>query len=68
MTTCEVLARLGGNAVIAAKIGVDDSAISHWRVRGIPPARWPALVSLAAERGCPDVVNWETLAALREAS
>ena len=38
-TADEVINALGGTSAVAAKFGVDPSAISHWRKDGIPAAR-----------------------------
>lgn len=67
MTADAVLDKLGGNSAIAAELGVDDTTVSTWRRRGIPPGRWPALVKLASQRGIPDV-SFESLASLHEAA
>lgn len=63
MTPDAVLDRLGGNSVLSTELGVDDSTVSTWRRRGIPPGRWPALVRLAADRGASEI-TFEALAAL----
>lgn len=68
MTPDTVLDKLGGNTAVAAEIGVDDTTVSTWRRRGIPPGRWPALVELASRKGngC-EVVTFEALASLDRA-
>ena len=38
---------------LARELGVGQSAMSHWRRRGIPAARVGAACRLAAERGSP---------------
>jgi len=40
--------RLGGQVKLAAKLGLSNSTISHWRNDdGIPPRHWPALLRIA---------------------
>jgi hypothetical protein len=46
-----ILIALGTNAAVGAVLGVNDSTVSYWRSRGIPPVYWPKLTRLAAELG-----------------
>jgi len=40
--------RLGGQVRLAAKLGMSNTTISHWRNDdGIPPRHWPALLKIA---------------------
>lgn len=62
MTLDQILENLGGETAVARSLGCLPSAVSNWKARGIPKARWVDLVELSAETGTP--LN---LAALREA-
>lgn len=50
MTPGTIIDELGGTAAVAAGLGLDDSTVSKWRERGIPPGRWLALVGLAERK------------------
>jgi hypothetical protein len=52
-----ILISLGTNAAVGAALGVNDSTVSYWRSRGIPPVYWPKLARLAAEQGIPLTVE-----------
>lgn len=41
----------GGLGEAAAALGQSTSTVSGWRIRGIPPGHWAAVVALAASRG-----------------
>jgi hypothetical protein len=46
---------LGGTFAVAKSLGCDPGRVSRWRKGGIPPARFPAVVKLAARYGLRDV-------------
>jgi len=52
---------LGGTGAVSDALGLTPSIVSGWRTRGIPPGRWPELVKLAADKGCPQI-TFEALA------
>jgi len=41
---------LGSQAELARRIGVDDTQVSKWKVRGIPARYWPAVLHVARRR------------------
>lgn len=49
-SVAEIITLLGGWEPVADEIGCTQSAISNWKIRGIPPARWLTLVRFAASR------------------
>lgn len=49
-----IIHQLGGPAQVAAELGVNSQAVSHWiRDDAIPLARIPAILRLARKRGIP---------------
>ena len=52
---------LGGNRPLGRLVGRSDSAVSRWRVRGIPPNYWPLIVRLAIKLG-KDQITYDALA------
>lgn len=48
-----ILDALGGEAAVAAECACGPSAISNWKRRGIPRARWYDLVTMAERLGKP---------------
>lgn len=62
LTPASVIDNLGGTGAVASALSLDDSTVSCWRERGIPPARCLALARLAVERGRNEI----TLEALAE--
>jgi len=46
----ELAANLGSQAELARRLGVDDTQVSKWKVRGIPPRYWPKLLLVARAR------------------
>jgi hypothetical protein len=40
----------GGNIPLAELVGRDPSAVSRWRINGIPARHWPLIVRLARRR------------------
>jgi hypothetical protein len=65
MTPDAVIDELGGTSTLAALLQVDDSTVSTWRRRGIPPGRWAEVVKVAKRRRCAKI-TFEALAALHE--
>lgn len=63
LTPGSVIDSLGGTGAVALALAVDDSTVSSWRERGIPPKRCLPLSKLAAERGRSDI-TLEVLAEL----
>lgn len=63
MTLDKIIDELGGTSALAALLQVDDSTVSTWRRRGIPPGRWSDLVKLAKRKRRSDI-TFEVLAAL----
>jgi hypothetical protein len=49
----------GSQLDLAALLGVDNSRLSKWKIVGIPPRHWPALLRIAKDRGMP--LSWKTL-------
>jgi transcriptional regulator with XRE-family HTH domain len=48
----ELSERLGSQTKLAAKLGLSNTTVSHWRNDdGIPPRHWPALLKLAKRAG-----------------
>ena len=45
-------------------VGRSNSAISRWRINGIPPAYWPLMLDLADARGLDDITIEELRAGL----
>jgi transcriptional regulator with XRE-family HTH domain len=44
--------RFGGQIRLAARLGLSNTTISHWRNDdGIPPRHWPTLLKLAKRAG-----------------
>lgn len=43
----DLITRLGGNAVVGRRLGRDATTVSRWRMNGIPPVAWPAVLRLA---------------------
>ncbi len=62
-TPGSVIDKLGGTGMVAEELGLWESTVSGWRVRGIPAARWPQLVRLGSKRGVRGV-TFEKLASL----
>jgi hypothetical protein len=60
MEHAALIKRLGGPALLAFALGCHRTRVVRWRTVGIPPARFPAVVRVAAERG----VSGVTLEAL----
>lgn len=57
-----IIDELGGTARVADGLGIEfASTVSNWRERGIPPARWPALMELARAQRAKSI-TWERLA------
>lgn len=46
-----IIKGLGDNTRVAEALDVDDTTVSNWKKRGIPPVYWPALGRLARELG-----------------
>lgn len=60
----EIINALGGNSIVARRIGKTPSAVSEMKRRGAIPVRyWSELASLAGERGLQEITV-ERLAAL----
>jgi hypothetical protein len=48
----DLSARLGGQIALAAKLGLSNTTISHWRNDdGIPPRHWHSLLKIAERIG-----------------
>jgi hypothetical protein len=47
----QLIDALGGNAKVGAALGRHNSTVSRWRVNGITPRAWPAVVRLAGAAG-----------------
>jgi hypothetical protein len=48
----ELSERLGSQMKLAAKLGLSNTTISHWRNDdGIPPRHWPRLLGIAKRAG-----------------
>jgi hypothetical protein len=54
----------GGNTALSELVGRSDSAISRWRLNGIPPAFWPLILDLAAVRDLDEITIDELRAGL----
>ena len=66
LTPDSAIKALGGTGAVSAALGLRPSIVSGWRKRGIPAARWPALVRLANELGC-EQVTFESLSGFEQA-
>jgi hypothetical protein len=44
----QIIDDLGGEGAVAERLGCGRSAISNWKVRGLPKGRWIDLVDMAA--------------------
>jgi hypothetical protein len=66
LTSDSVIDDLGGTAAVSAALNAPLPTVSTWRVRGIPPKRWPELVRLARKRKCSHI-TFEALARIVEA-
>ena len=42
-----ILDDLGGDAAVAAHLGLGQPAISNWKSRGVPKGRWVDLIDMA---------------------
>lgn len=51
MTVREIIAALGGPAVVGRYLGLSSQAVSLWASKGVPAGRVPALVALGRELG-----------------
>lgn len=49
MTHSELIVALGDTGAVAAELGATDSAVSNWKVRGIP-WRWRPKMATMAKR------------------
>jgi hypothetical protein len=55
-TATEIIDALGGNTVVARRIGKTPSAVSEMKRRGSIPVRyWSEIASLAGERGLKEI-------------
>lgn len=62
-TSGSIIDALGGTGKVAERLDLWESTVSGWRVRGIPPGRWPELVKLASDMEVGGI-TFEALAAL----
>ena len=46
----ELADSLGSQAELARRLGVDDTQVCKWKVRGIPARYWPAILHVARRR------------------
>jgi hypothetical protein len=49
----QIIEFLGGWQVVADEFGCGQSAISNWKARGVPSAKWLAVARFAATRDPP---------------
>lgn len=49
MEHADLIKTLGGPDRVAAALGCHRTVVVRWRTKGIPPNRFPAIVSLAAQ-------------------
>jgi hypothetical protein len=62
-TASEVIEKLDGSTIVAARLGLPATTVASWKIRGsIPPEYWLKLTRLAAEKGVAEI----TLASLAE--
>ena len=54
----------GGNTALAELVGRHHSAVSRWRINGIPPSFWPFVLDLAAARALDEITIDELRAGL----
>lgn len=52
----------GGNVALGDLVGRSDSAVSRWRINGIPPNYWP-MVAMLSRKHASREVSIEALAA-----
>lgn len=65
LTRDSVIDDLGGTKAVAEDLGLAESTVSGWRVRGIPSGRWTGVARLAKTKGRSDI-TLERLAALED--
>jgi DNA-binding transcriptional regulator YdaS (Cro superfamily) len=46
----ELADSLGSQAELARRLGVDDTQVCKWKIRGIPARYWPAVRKVATGR------------------
>lgn len=51
MTLDQIIDALGGTDEVAAECDCGPPALSNWKARGIPKARWVDLVTMAKRKG-----------------
>jgi hypothetical protein len=57
-----IIELFGGNVALGDLVGRSDSAVSRWRVNGIPPQYWLMIVALS-RRHASEQVSFEMIAA-----
>lgn len=57
-----IIELFGGNVALGELVGRSDSAVSRWRINGIPPNYWP-LVALLSRKHAGKEITIEALAA-----
>lgn len=64
MDVASVIEKLGGTGEVARICSVGPSAVSNWKIRGIPAEHWLAVANAASDLGL-DGITFESLARLR---
>lgn len=62
MTHADIIKDLGGTDAVARVLACHPSRVRRWRTAKIPSSRWPEIVAMARDLGCPEV-TWDALAA-----
>lgn len=57
-----IIELFGGNVALGELVGRSDSAVSRWRINGIPPNYWP-MVAMLSRKHAEREVSIEALAA-----
>jgi hypothetical protein len=57
----ELLQALGGETAVADMLGVGPSAVSNWKARGLPKARWVDFVILGREVGVRPIITLDEI-------
>lgn len=55
MDADQIISALGGPVKLSLVLGIGQSAVSNWKVEGIPPARAVQLGTLAQLMGRPEI-------------
>lgn len=57
----QLISALGGETAVADLLGVGPSAVSNWKARGLPKARWVDFVILGREVGVRPIITLDEI-------